>query len=275
MADEPRVALATRAPATAPLPEPADEVPPPAPEHAAAEREPPPVPGPQNDDAPPRPSPELGEGDEEPAPEPPEGEDVEGGGPDDEEPEETTASDDDEEDPPVARDDEPLRWLKPSPHVLIVTKRNVHLRESAYQRVLAVAERYHAATGKKLIITGGDRTPLRQAELMHRKLAEGENLLHLYKQSHLVRPLMEVFERSKHAGWGPKRTTSEMGMIIEAQVKKGEYVSRHLAHTAVDVRSRGLGDEQIAALKAAVEEVKGTRLVDERDTEAPHFHLSL
>jgi len=41
------------------------------------------------------------------------------------------------------------------------------------------------------------------------------------------------------------------------------------------VRSRGLRDEHVEALEEAVKCVAGARLVDERDSEAPHFHLSL
>ncbi|MEM9875309.1 MAG: hypothetical protein AAF928_10470 [Myxococcota bacterium] len=176
--------------------------------------------------------------------------------------------------PPAARDDEPLRRMR-SGRFVNVRARSVRLRESAYDRLLDIAKRYHAATRRKLVVTGGDRTPKRQAELMYRKLDNGEDLVRLYIQTALVIPIVDAFERGQANDDSRQRIIFRMTRIIAKQVKEGRYVSRHLAHTAADVRSRGLRDEHVEALIEAVDEVDGARLVDERDSEAPHFHLSL
>ena len=184
------------------------------------------------------------------------------------------SEDDEEERPPVARDDEPLVLLE-SDRVLRIKQRGARLRQSAYDRLHDIAERYHEVTDRRLVVTGGGRTPARQAELMHDMMADGKNLLRLYIQVGMVRPLIKVYEEGKEKRWGRRRTVGVMTKIIDDQVKEGRYVSRHLAHTAADVRSRGLDDEEVQALEKAVSEVKGARLVDERNGNAPHFHLSL
>lgn len=158
---------------------------------------------------------------------------------------------------------------------LRIRARSVKLRKSAYDRIREIAKRYHEATKRKLVVTGGDRTPRRQAELMYRKLSKGENLLRLYTRVRLVMPLMKAYEQGKKEKRGRRRILREMTKIISQQVEKGQFVSRHLANTAADVRSRGLKEEQVKALEAAVRGVAGARLVDERESEAPHFHLSL
>lgn len=240
-------------------------------------------------DAPKKPAEEPSDGDDAPAEEPAEGDDApaesdekasedddEASEPADAEPSDgdDAEADDDEENPPVARDDEPLVLLQ-SDGVLRIKPRRARLRESAYTRLHAIAEHYREATGKKLVVTGGGRKPGLQATLMYDMMADGKNLLHLYVQVALVRPLIKTFEEGKEKRWGRRRTVNAMTGIIEEQVKKGLYVSRHLAHTAADVRSRGLSDEHVEALKEAVSAVKGARLVDERNGNAPHFHLSL
>jgi len=188
--------------------------------------------------------------------------------------EDAAAEDGDEEPPPVARDDESLVLLE-SDGVMRVKQRWARLRESAYERLHAIAEKYHEATGRRLVVTGGGRKPARQAELMYGMMKDGKDLLRLYIQVTLVRPLIGAFEKGKDERWGRRRTVAEMTKIIDDQVQGGRYVSRHLAHTAADVRSRGLSDEDVEALKAAVDAVKGSHLVDERNGNAPHFHLRL
>lgn len=194
--------------------------------------------------------------------------------PDDESDPSADEEDEAEENPPVARDDEPLVLLE-TDRVLRVKARRAMLRASAYERLRAIAEKYHAATNRKLVVTGGGRKAARQAELMHDMLRDGVELLHLYVQAALVRPLIKAYDDGKTKRWGRRRTVAVMTKIIDDQVKEGKYVSRHLAYTAADVRSRGLKKEHVEALQKAVSEVKGARLVDERNGNAPHFHLSL
>ncbi len=170
--------------------------------------------------------------------------------------------------------EEVLRQVRPSRHITI-RARSVKLKASSHERLLNIARRYHEATGRKLVITGGDRTPLRQAQLMVRKLAQGDDLLKLYTQVRLVLEIQKTYEQGKRDKKGERQIIRAVADVIAKQVKRGQYVSHHLAYTAADVRSRGLKDSDVAALRAAVKAEPGATLVDERNTEAPHFHLGL
>jgi hypothetical protein len=142
--------------------------------------------------------------------------------------------------------------------------------------LLGVAKRYRAATKKKLVITGGDRDAATQARLMFKKLEGGEDLLTLYSRTDLVLPILAAYQP---AVAGQKRSeraiVRAMTQVIRAQVSRGEFVSRHLAFAAADVRSRDLSEAEVAALRAAVRDEPGVQLVDERDSTAPHLHLNL
>lgn len=169
---------------------------------------------------------------------------------------------------------EVIRQVRPSRYIRI-RARSVKLKSKSHDRLLDIAKRYHEDTGKKLLITGGDRTPHRQAELMYRMLAKGDDLLKLYTQVRLVLELTKIYESGKEKKRGARNIIRDMGKAITEQVKRGEYVSHHLAYTAADVRSRGLKDDHVLALRRAVNAVPGAKLVDERKSDAPHFHLSL
>ncbi len=159
---------------------------------------------------------------------------------------------------------------------LEVNARSLRLTKTARTRLLAVAARYAESTGKKLVITGGDRDPRTQAKLMYKKAEAGEDLLALYTRTDLVRPILDAYRTAKSAKRHSERSVIDaMTKVIKAQVERDEYVSRHLEFGAADVRSRGLRDSDIAALRAAVRAEPGVKLTDERDTSSPHWHLGL
>lgn len=161
-----------------------------------------------------------------------------------------------------------------SRHIL-VRARSVRLTAEARKRLLRIAERYHEATRHRLIITGGTRTALRQAQLMHEKLEHGDNLLAIYPAGP-VRPIIAAYRAAKaKRGATRQKVIAAMRQTIESQMDRGVYISRHLQAGAVDVRSRGMNAERYAALRKAVAAERGVVLLDERQTAQPHFHLSL
>jgi hypothetical protein len=159
---------------------------------------------------------------------------------------------------------------------LEVNARSLRLTKTARTRLLAVAARYRESTGKKLVITGGDRDPRTQAKLMYKKAEAGEDLLALYTRTDLVRPILDAYRTARSAKRHSERSVIEaMTKVIKAQVDRDDYVSRHLEFGAADVRSRGLTEKDVAALRAAVRAEPGVKLTDERDTSSPHLHLGL
>lgn len=171
--------------------------------------------------------------------------------------------------------DQEVRGQGSNKHLHVVA-RSLKLTKSSRTRLLAIAARYHAATGKKLVITGGDRDAKTQAKLMFKKLEKDEDLLALYVRDDLVKEILAAYEGAKGKKQHSERSVIRaMAKVIQSQIDEGEFVSRHLEFAAADVRSRDLRDADVEALRAAVRAEPGAQLVDERDSNAPHLHLNL
>lgn len=168
---------------------------------------------------------------------------------------------------------EPIVTLKAS-KALSIEARSLRLVQPAAERLLRIAERYHQRTGQALVVTGGDRTPKRQARVMLDKLESGEDLVKLYARKDLVREILAARERAARDRLGRDATLRRMAEVITRQVEAGQFISHHLAFRAADVRSRGLTPAQEAALRAAAR-AEGITVVDERESVAPCFHLGL
>jgi hypothetical protein len=134
-----------------------------------------------------------------------------------------------------------------------------------------IAYHYYLWTGKDLTVTSGTRDPQRQAEAMYVKLQRGEDLHHLYKQTGLLDEIMEAY-RNESASRGSKReTVGAMSEVIERQVARGEYISRHLGGEAVDVRKRDMSSDEQHILKMVAKDLGYGAPVDEVDN--LHFQL--
>lgn len=162
-----------------------------------------------------------------------------------------------------------------SSRTLEVLARDLRLTEEDAARVRRIARRYHAATKKRLIVTGGRRSPLRQAQLMFDKLKKGEDVGRLYENRKAAGEIADAYRATRDRGASRAATLRAMRDVITAQVARGDLVSRHLSAHAIDVRSRDLGRAQIEAFHDAVAAEPGVRLVDERDGAEPHFHVNL
>jgi hypothetical protein len=125
------------------------------------------------------------------------------------------------------------------------------------------------------VVTGGTRTPERQAELMLEKLAHGDDLVALYENKAAVTEIRNIYRESAGTRQPKKQLIRAMRDAIVAQMDKGIYISRHLKAGAADVRSRDFKAAQEAAFRAAVADEPGVVLVDERSGAEPHLHLGL
>jgi hypothetical protein len=170
--------------------------------------------------------------------------------------------------------DEVRRRLKGA-KFLEVRARDISMTERSLHRLIAIAKRYHEATHKHLVVTGGTRDAERQAELMCAKLDHHDDILALYENKHLAREVTEAYEEAQKAHLSHGRTVKTIRERIQAQVARGEFISRHLLSGAADVRSRGMSPSDQQAFRHAVGEEPGASVLDERDGAAPHFHVNL
>lgn len=167
-----------------------------------------------------------------------------------------------------------VRKIRSGPHLEVVA-RDLRLDDTASERLERIAQRYFAATRRRLVVTGGTRTPERQAELMLEKLAHGDDLVALYENKAAVTEIRNLYRESAGTRQPKKQLVRAVRDAILAQMDKGIYVSRHLKAGAADVRSRDFKAAQEAAFRAAVADEPGVVLVDERASAEPHLHLGL
>ena len=136
----------------------------------------------------------------------------------------------------------------------------------------AVADLYFAKAKRILEVTSGYRSPRRQADAMYTKLAVGGSL-GLYKNQALTVPLTKAYREGRKKRWKRERIVNAMAEVLEAQVARGQYLSRHMRGLAFDIRSTGMTARQRQHLIAAIREVGQMRVILER--KPPHFHVEI
>jgi len=157
-----------------------------------------------------------------------------------------------------------------SPHY--TTNTGVRLSPEVKAKLTELARRYHAATGRTLLVTSGSRTPAEQARAMYNKLRLGDRLRG-YRNQAAVQPLVRIYDRGKRQRWSRDRIVAAMAEQIQGQIDRGVYISRHLWEHAFDVRNFDMTARQKRAFLQAAREVGGLYVLEER--RPPHFHLEL
>jgi hypothetical protein len=169
---------------------------------------------------------------------------------------------------------DPVRPVAATTHMEVLA-RDLRLTDANAERLKRIAARYHKATRKRLVVTGGTRPPERQAQLMYDKLRRGEDVVALYENKPAALEVRNAY-RAAVAGELPrKRVIRALKEVIEAQAARGGHVSKHLRSGAVDVRSWDMTGPQEQAFRDAVKAELGVTLMDERKSLEPHFHLNM
>lgn len=166
-----------------------------------------------------------------------------------------------------------VRLVRTGPDLDVQTG-NLRLTDAARGRLERIAARFHKVTKRRLVITGGSRTPTRQAELMHEKLEHNDDLLALYEKV-AATEVRTAYREGVKRHFTKARQITAIRDVILGQIKRGIYISRHLQAGAADVRSINMTPARVQAFRAAVAAEPGVILLDERDAAEQHFHLSL
>lgn len=150
------------------------------------------------------------------------------------------------------------------------TKNGVVLAPAVAAAIGRVADEYFAATGKKLHITSGTRTPAEQASAMYEKLAEGGNFDD-YENQVAAGEIAAEYDATQ-----PKASVvAAMTAVIDTQIANGVYISKHLLAGAVDVRITDMTADQKDAFKEAVAAEGSFRSPPLEEKKPPHWHLQL
>jgi hypothetical protein len=171
-------------------------------------------------------------------------------------------------------EDDVVHKVKSTPQLSIIAK-DLMLNDVRAEKLKRIATRFFNATRVRLVVTGGSRTPEKQAQLMLAKFLKGDDVDSLYENQAALREIKRAYHNTRAETKAHARLERAIEAVIVAQVARGEFISKHLQFAAVDVRSRGMTSTLEAAFRAAVAAESGVTLVDERNAAEPHFHLGM
>lgn len=147
--------------------------------------------------------------------------------------------------------------------------------EPVRARVEWIASAFLALTGKRIVLSSGVRTVKRTAELfieMYDSPKAGvEYMRKLYGNDAAITEITDSIAQARAEGASPETVTDRVAEVIDSQIARGVYVSRHLVGGAVDVSYLNLHPAEIRLLKTLAQQVPGARVIDE--TAPPHLHL--
>ncbi|HEY8431405.1 MAG TPA: hypothetical protein VIL20_23655 [Sandaracinaceae bacterium] len=156
-----------------------------------------------------------------------------------------------------------------SPHYRL--EQGVELGPRMESVIARIAREFHRRTGRGIVVTSGTRTPREQAEAMYEKLRLGQSLTRLYRDYGAAAEIQAAYRA--HRREGRAACVAAMARVIDAQVRRGLYVSRHLHASAADVRSRDMSRRERRIFEQIVRSMPEVSLLPEGVP--PHFHLQL
>ncbi|AKT39460.1 hypothetical protein [Chondromyces crocatus] len=174
----------------------------------------------------------------------------------------------------VPPEPEVVRPIAGNTHMEVLA-RDLRLTDANAERLKRIAAAYFKATRKRLVVTGGTRPPQRQAELMYDKLKRGDDIVSLYENKQAVTEVRNAYRTGAAQALPRKTVVRLMKEVIDAQIARGVYISKHLRSGAVDVRSWDMVPAMEQAFREAVKKEPGVALMDERKSAEPHFHLTM
>jgi hypothetical protein len=150
--------------------------------------------------------------------------------------------------------------LLAKPGVTVPAKIETKLRSVAARYCAAQKEAGRSPTS--ILVVSGVRSTAEEATELKRRLDAGDDLS-IYENQEAV---VEI-----------KRTYSQGGSLkalLDSQVRRGCYISKHLFDQAVDIRNTDMDRLSKAAFRAAATQ-EGARIVEREGSKVPdHFHLN-
>lgn len=137
------------------------------------------------------------------------------------------------------------------------------------KKVKEIADAYHTATQKKLVVTSGTRTSQSQAEAMFTKMAGGDALA-VYANQSAAQKIRSIYDEGVKANTSKSALIDEIKSEIDSQINQGIYISKHLKKGAIDIRSRNMSTDEKKHFNEAAKGVASTVILE---TIPPHFHL--
>jgi len=138
-------------------------------------------------------------------------------------------------------------------------------------KVKRLADAFHAATQRDIVVTSGLRSARSQAVAMYDKLAGGDDLA-IYRQQGAAQAIRQCYTDGRQQHQSRDSIVAVMEAEIEQQISLGIYLSAHLRNGAVDIRSRDMTDSEKQAFMAIAGQMAESVILE---SIPPHFHVQL
>lgn len=133
-----------------------------------------------------------------------------------------------------------------------------------------VADAFFAQTKKNIVVTDGVRTAAQQAAQVFAKIRAND--LSIYLNQKAAQEIKRAHDVAVKAGKSRAETLRAMTTVIEGQIARKVFISKHLTRQAFDVRSRDMSAAQKRIFKQVVQDI-GVPMIEEG--KPPHFHIQL
>ena len=139
------------------------------------------------------------------------------------------------------------------------------------KKIDAIADAFFAQTKKNIVITDGVRTAADQAARVLAKIKAND--LSIYLNQKAAQEIKRAYDVARAAKKLQAEALKAMTAVIEDQIKRKVFISKHLTGRAFDVRNLGLTPKQKQIFKQVVQQTGGVSMLEE--FKPPHFHLQL
>jgi len=147
----------------------------------------------------------------------------------------------------------------------------VILPPAVEQKVNEIADAFFSRAGRKIVITDGTRTAAQQALQVYNKIIKND--LTIYTNHNAANEIKAAFDLAKSQGKPKAEILKAMAAVIEGQVARGDFISKHLTGRAFDVRNHDMTANLQAVFKQVAQTVGGVTVLPEGTP--PHFHVQL
>lgn len=129
------------------------------------------------------------------------------------------------------------------------------------RKVNEIADAFFNLTRKKIVITDGTRTAAQQAVQVYNKILSND--LTIYLNQRAANEIKVAFDLARSQGKSREDTLRAMTAVIEAQIERGVFISRHLTGKAFDVRNKDMTKRHQTIFKQVAQTVGGVTVLPE------------
>ena len=148
---------------------------------------------------------------------------------------------------------------------------SVILTSSLEKKADEIADAFFAQTKKDIVITDGVRTAADQAVQIYAKIRAND--LAIYLNHKAAQEIKKAYDIATAANKPKADVLKAMTAVIEDQIKRKVFISKHLTGRAFDVRNHDMTPKQKQVFKQVVQHIGGASMIEEG--KPPHFHLQL